>query len=254
MALPAFMTRQIAAAHRRMIERMCSDPNYALSLSRRSQHARLGAWLPPVDPRQNVRIVEVGCGPGKYVALLAALGYHVTGVDPFTFPEWKTIADKFPDRVTFRQGHAEDLQLPDNHFDHVVCLGALLYFENPSQALRELHRVSKADARLILRTVNKDNDFTHRTGRRLDPASRNLYDAGEIRNLISSHGFVVNEQFTFGFWPPAYPNFYWYLHEVVMPQFARNLLSWSLPKQRRVNHVLSAQRVALPAAFHSQAA
>ena len=67
---------------------------------------------------------------------------------------------------------AEHLPFPDQYFDHAVCLGALLYFKDPRQALLEMRRVLKPGGRVVLRTVNKENLYTLWTRRKLDPASK----------------------------------------------------------------------------------
>jgi SAM-dependent methyltransferase len=49
---------------------------------------------------------------------------------------------------------AERLPFSDEHFDFVTCLGSLEHFVQPEQALAEMMRVAKADARFVLLVPN----------------------------------------------------------------------------------------------------
>lgn len=229
-------TRQIQARTVGEIERLASDPEAAAELSRHPSYAAIGTWL---APEREHRVLELGCGPGKFVAMLASLGFEVTGVDPLPYPEWELIRRHHD--VDLRSGiAAESLPFPDGSFDAVACLGALLYFPEPEVALGEIRRVLPEGGRLVLRTVNRENAYTRRTGRRLDPASRNLYAAGELRELVASKGFRVERSFSWGFWPPFAPQLWWWLTTAWMPFSVNTLLSRLTPERRRINHVVLA--------------
>jgi len=166
------------------------------------------------------------------VALLSTLGFEVVGVDPHRFPEWDEIASGR--NVTFMDGvFAEALPFGDASFDHVYCGGALLYFRDPAQALREMRRVIKPGGRLVVRTVNRNNPFTCRTGRPLDPASSHLHVMSELKQLIEGSGFAVSKAFAHGYVPPYCPNLWWYLASVWLPLSVQTWLSDRLPDDRR---------------------
>lgn len=189
------------------------------------------------------RVLELGCGPGKFVALLASLGYEVVGVDPSSFPDWELIKNRHHD-VEFREEIvAEALPFEDRSFDHVACLGALLYFDDPARGLREMARVIRPNGHLVLRTPNRDNLYTRRTGKRLDPASRNLYTMAELQALLRENGFQVKRSFSFGFWPPFAPDLYWYVVSVWMPLSLQTRLSNLTPAHNRVNNIVFARAV-----------
>ena len=209
----------------------CLDPVQARALAVTDAHARLGRWLPPAAP--GTRVLELGCGPGRYVALLSSLGYSVTGIDLQEFAEWPLIRDRYP--VDLRAPvRAENLPFADGEFDHAVCLGALLYFEDPARVLSELRRVVKPGGTIVFRTVNRDNYYTRRTGRKLDPASHNLYTLSELVALLERSGYQVRETYSFGFWPPALTDYWWYLQFVWLPDSIVALLSGLTPPSHRV--------------------
>lgn len=236
MSFAELRTRQLQARTRHEIERLAGDPATAARLSRHPQYACIGTWL---APGREPRVLELGCGPGKFVAMLASLGFDVTGVDPLRYPEWELIRQRHA--VDLRDGiAAEQLPFADESFGAVACLGALLYFREPELGLSEMRRVLPDGGRLVLRTVNRENAYTRRTGRRLDPASRNLYTAGELRELVSSAGFRVERAFSWGFWPPLAPQLWWWLATAWLPLSLQAALSRATPEGRRINHVVMA--------------
>ena len=231
MNLTRVMYRQLQQSQDKLLHQMLFDGDYARTMGHHPLHAQLLRWL-PAGTGQN--ILELGCGPGKYVGLLANVGYTVTGVDPLAFPTWDKLAKK--DNVTLMSDvYGESLPFADASFDSVVCLSALLYFENPERGLQEMKRVLKPKGKLIVRTVNRLNYYTSSTGKRLDPASRQLYSPEELWALIEKSGFRVEQAFTHGFWPPVGTNFWWYLQCVWLPLWLQTLISDATPSKRRVN-------------------
>lgn len=224
---------QIMTAQNRLLLRFLHDRAFAETSSRMPLHARIGEWLPR---GRGIKVLELGCGPGKYVAMLTSLGYQVTGVDPIPFPSWVSIREK-TDAELIDGVAAESLPFPNDSFDHAVCLGALLYFTDPVRALEELRRVVRPGGRVVVRTVNRFNLFTLSTGRRLDPASRQLFGREELEQLLDSNGFRVEESFCYGFWPPIASGFWWYLASVWLPQWLQNALSYCISPTHRVNLV-----------------
>lgn len=192
------------------MQRLLTDRNFAAGCASSFFHAALGKWIERVE---GSRVLEVGCGPGRYAAMLQTMDFEVTAVDPIRFPEWDLVRARgssiFMDKVG-----AENLPFPDQCFDHVTCMNTLLYVEDSGKSLAEMRRVLRPGGRILIRTVNRTNRYTERTGRKLDPASNHLFTLPELVKDVENAGFEVERQFTFGFFPSVAPNFWWYFSNV----------------------------------------
>ena len=229
--LKAAMNRRITSFQAGEIQRLASDTAWASVVSHRPHYSRIGDWL---SPQPGQRVLEIGCGPGRYVAMLASMGFDVVGVDLHRFASWDII-DQYRKTTLMEGVKAESLPFEDASFDAVACMGALLYFVDASAAMQEIHRVLKPGGRLILRTVNAGNLYRSFTGRNLDPATVNVYTEAELARLLSSNGFDVRETFAYGFYSPWFPAFYWYLCNGPMSAELQERLSEWCPRARRTN-------------------
>jgi ubiquinone/menaquinone biosynthesis C-methylase UbiE len=205
--------------------------------SLRAHYAGIGEWLPR---GLGGRVLELGCGPGRYAALLTGLGYEVVGVDPLSFPVWDDIK-AHRDVELMDNVKAEALPFPDASFDHVACVSALLYFEDARKALAEMKRVIKPGGRLYVRTVNSRNLARRWTKSNIDPAAPNYFDETELRDFLTAGGFDVRKTFSYGFFPPVMTAFWWYLCNGVIPLHVQERLSALTPADMRVTVVAYAQ-------------
>jgi SAM-dependent methyltransferase len=89
--------------------------------------------------RAGSRVLDVGCGSGEMLALLASLGADAAGVDPA--PGMREIARTLAPAADVRDGVAESLPWGDNSFDVVAAVNALQFAHDTDEALAELARV-----------------------------------------------------------------------------------------------------------------
>jgi SAM-dependent methyltransferase len=106
----------------------------------------LAAELGRIELPRSARILDAGCGSGRTLDDLALLG-AVSGVD----------ANAEAVELARARGHrdvrvapVERLPWPDETFDLVTCLDVVEHTDDDRAALAELHRVSRAGARLLL--------------------------------------------------------------------------------------------------------
>jgi ubiquinone/menaquinone biosynthesis C-methylase UbiE len=230
--------RAIVDYQRRELEQFLTDGRFLAANVRREHYSNIGTWP---GARPGNRVLELGCGPGRYAAILSKLGCDVVAVDPHSFESWSLIEQHTPVRFV-SPVRAEQLPFDNDSFDAVACLGALLYFEDPSRALAEIRRVLKTGGHLILRTVNRTNLFARVRRRPIDPATRQLYTMPELMHFAASHGFEVTDHFSYGVYSPVWPQFWWYLLNGVISVEMQERLSDLTPASLRTNHVLFAHK------------
>jgi ubiquinone/menaquinone biosynthesis C-methylase UbiE len=96
------------------------------------------------------RLVDVGCGPGNAARAAARRGAQVTGVDPA--PVMLRIARAVTPasaRVTWAEGFAESLPLPDDSATIWWSLGTVHHWQDVGQGLAEAHRVLAPRGRML---------------------------------------------------------------------------------------------------------
>jgi SAM-dependent methyltransferase len=227
---------KIHAAKRRELTQLL-NPATAARMAKWDIYGRLGDWLPQAKPGD--RVLELGCGSGHFVALLGSLGFTVTGVDPCNYPEWTLIRERTT-ATLMDNVYAEDLPFDDGSFDHVTSLAAFHYYSDPAKALAEIKRVLKPGGKLVIKSVNRDNLYTLRTGAKLDPSSKNLYTMGELVQFVQEKGFVVQDRYAFGYMPSFWTDYWWYFLCVWAPNSLQQFLSNRLrPECRHNNYVLA---------------
>ena len=99
-------------------------------------------------PEEGMRVLEVGCGTGTNLELLAEAGCEVSGVD--LSPSMMDLArQKLGDRADLRLGDAADMPFPDKSFD--LVLSFLTLHEMPTAArvpvMNDIVRVMGTDGR-----------------------------------------------------------------------------------------------------------
>jgi ubiquinone/menaquinone biosynthesis C-methylase UbiE len=147
---------RIADADRPLQERL-SD---ILELRARDlqQQAMLRSYLSEIDLPRGASALEVGCGTGAVSrTLVESLQLEVTGVDlsPVFIARAQELGKHLPG-LRFMQGDGHRLTLPDASFDLVVFHTTLCHMLDPQAALREAHRVLRADGWLAV----FDGDYT----------------------------------------------------------------------------------------------
>lgn len=93
------------------------------------------------------RVIDLGAGTGKFTARLADTGADVLAVEPVDAMRAK-LREALP-QVHALAGTAEQIPLPDESVDAVVCAQSFHWFAH-AKALAEIHRVLKPGGRLGL--------------------------------------------------------------------------------------------------------
>ena len=103
-------------------------------------------------PNTKATILDIGCGTGSLSVVLAGLGHTVTGVDlaPSMISLAKTKAEVLGYQIEFHVMDAASPQLPNEHFDAIVCRHLLWTLPEPQQVLQSWAELLIPKGRLIL--------------------------------------------------------------------------------------------------------
>lgn len=104
------------------------------------------------------KVLDMGCGTGRFTVPLAEAGADVTGFD-LSSGMLEVAAAKLADRglnATTQQGDMADLPFPDNTFDTVTSMLALMHIPlaDRPKVFREVSRVLKPGGRMLLCVKN----------------------------------------------------------------------------------------------------
>jgi ubiquinone/menaquinone biosynthesis C-methylase UbiE len=96
------------------------------------------------------RVLDVGCGTGRFAVALAERGARVWGVDP-SEDMLRQARSNAAGKATFKQARAEALPFKDGWFDRAV-LRLVVHLVERAQALREGARVLGPGGRIVIAT------------------------------------------------------------------------------------------------------
>jgi SAM-dependent methyltransferase len=134
---------------------------------------------------QGRRVLEVACGTGQGLGILAARAASVVGcdLDPDNVAE---ATRTYGERITVRLANALSLPVGDGEFDAVVLFEALYYLPDARTFLAECRRVLRPSGIVLVSTTNPDLfDFSP------SPLSERYYGAADLSALLESFGFCV---------------------------------------------------------------
>jgi ubiquinone/menaquinone biosynthesis C-methylase UbiE len=138
-------------------------------------------------------VLEIGMGNGAYVTMItsAAEGVRYTGCD---FSETMIAEAEARNKELIDAGiasfiltEAKSLPFPDRHFDKVVTVNTVYFWEDPAAELAEIKRVLQPGGRLVMgirpEWCMKSLPFT--------AYGFTMYSAKAIRTLLEENGFKV---------------------------------------------------------------
>lgn len=155
-------------------------------------------------------VLDVGCGTGIYTQELLSKGARVVGVD--ISPEMLAIAEYkthlHEDRVSFLEADAAKLPFPDNHFDVVISITAMEFFQQPRECLQDMYRVLRPGGHMVVATLNSNSLWALQ--RRLKAcmtktifSNAKFYNIGDIKAMM--HPYAVSKWEGGIFIPPFFP-------------------------------------------------
>jgi len=105
--------------------------------------------LKHLPKKQGLKLLDIAVGDGVYIPWMPT-DWDVIGIDV----TWSQLKDCLPRTqgrsVRLVQGEAEALPLRDAQFDAVLSIGAFNYFNDPEGSLREMVRVARPGATIVV--------------------------------------------------------------------------------------------------------
>ena len=136
-------------------------------------------------------VLEVACGSGQGLGLLAKVSKRVVGGD---IDEHNLVHARrqYAGRrgIELKVLDAQDLPFEDNAFDVIICFEAIYYLAQPVLFFKEAKRVLKSGGLLVLCSVNIEwEDFNP------SPYSYKYYPVSGIARLLREAGFEDKSEF-----------------------------------------------------------
>ena len=149
------------------------------------------SWLYSLDVGRQapVRCLDIGCGPGW---LLSRLPKHWLkhGVEPDHDAAMAAARHASLYKTSF-----EELALPANAYDVIICHHVIEHMYQPVEAVQEMWRLLEPGGYLLLATPDFDSDCAEMFGTRYrmlhDPTHISLFTEDSCRRLLQDTGFHV---------------------------------------------------------------
>jgi len=140
----------------------------------------------PLSAIRDKKVLDVGCGSGRYSQALLKMGAEkVVGLD---LHDPKLECEGFE----FKKGSALKLPFSDGEFDFVFCNGVLHHTRDWRQGIKEAYRVLKEDGCLWLLMCGESKwwDYNDRIRAKMDAE-----DAKAFRDYLIARGWPRNKIF-----------------------------------------------------------
>jgi SAM-dependent methyltransferase len=167
--------------------RVANSPGWWISGIAREKKRRAQMFLDGMMPG---RLLDIGCGDGKFLSEMQARGWAVDGID---FDAKGIQAAKGKYGLSLRHGDLRQAELPANSFDAVTMSHVIEHLNDPVGMLAAIHRVLKPGGRMVITTPNIESIGHKKFGAYwfgLDaPRHLNLFTANALMRVTKRAGF-----------------------------------------------------------------
>ena len=143
-------------------------------------HQRLLYPYVEVAKMMSGNILELGCGAGRGMELVASVADDYTGIDKNT-QLLEMLSKQYPTFKFLERNIPPFDRIPDNTFDYVITFQVIEHIEDDEFFLREINRVLKKGGKAILTTPNIKLSLTR------NPWHVREYTGEELRSLLAKH-------------------------------------------------------------------
>ncbi|MDI7277355.1 MAG: class I SAM-dependent methyltransferase [Anaerolineae bacterium] len=142
-----YITLGIIEGYDRWASHYDRDPNPLVALEE-------PVTLELIGDVQGLRVLDLGCGTGRYCELLAGRGAEVVGVDGSPGMLERARLKRACTRFWLTLGAADRLCFPDERFDLVLCALTLSHLPQLRPPLTEMARVLRGGGRLVISDIH----------------------------------------------------------------------------------------------------
>jgi SAM-dependent methyltransferase len=144
----------------------------------------------PTPSAKGARLLDVGCGNGRFLCGARKLGYEIWGLEPD--PQAASAARELG--FTIHVGGLPDSGLPEGYFAHITLNHVFEHLHYPERVVQEIFRLLEPGGRVWLRFPNIDSQGLRRFGenwRGLEPPRHLvLPSAAGLLKLLEQTGYV----------------------------------------------------------------
>lgn len=165
--------------------------------------------VPAADPGPPLLALDLGCGAGTYVRMLAGLGYRSVGLD-YSLPSLERAVAADPGRTgRYLAGDAYHLPFRDASVDLLVSIGVFQALGQPERAVAEMARVLRPGGTLLIEALNSRSLVAR--ARRIHARLRHLpprvltHEPAVISRLLHRRGLAVVRRIALALPPRRFP-------------------------------------------------
>jgi len=157
------------------------------------------------NTREKDKILDVGCGTGKYLVELAKKNRICYGIDPLvevSLAVAQRMAEKAKVNINLLQAEGENIPFPENFFDAVLFLSTIQHVNDADKTLSEINRVLKNKGILLISAPLRKNIFNFFQDIFKPKYFTYSFSFNELKTLIQKNGFDILQIKGYGFFPP----------------------------------------------------
>lgn len=140
----------------RVLDQFAKQAASYAALVSRSRDSSLPAFLDAVKPVPADRMLDVGCGTGRFAVSIASLVGHVVGVDltPAMLDQARQLQfDTKTENIEWRQADVTELPFAEGEFSLVTTKAMLHHVVSPARVIGEMRRVCAIGGRIVAADV-----------------------------------------------------------------------------------------------------
>jgi ubiquinone/menaquinone biosynthesis C-methylase UbiE len=170
---PRFFIQVLDATRAQLLERARRSPTQ---------------FFAALDPRPGLHVLDVGCGTGDFLRLLAPMlaPGNAVGVDlsETMITEARRRTDATTPNISFKEGSVQELPFKNESFDRVIATQLLLHLPDPWSGLAEMCRVLAPGGLISIREIDWGTLVVECTDRELSRRFTQLTCNGFRNGLI----------------------------------------------------------------------